>query len=122
MKKIALLRLCIVCLLGIAAKSVGGSSYCYVTPNPVPQYSQYEIVGGGFRSTYPLTIFLTSPLGESYIYNVFTDSNGNINPASAINPWYGTKFSDELGTTQLRIYYGFGNITKLQASCSLTVQ
>lgn len=106
----------------VSAKGAGTPPYCYVTPNPVPQYSQYEIVGGGFRSTYPLTIYLTSPLGESYVYALFTDVNGYINPDSTISPWYGEKFSDEIGTTNLKIYYGFGNTQKLQATCSFTVQ
>lgn len=123
MKKILFVcvLLAILSMPGIAARSAI-SPYCQVIPNPVPLYSTYQVTGAGFKPLQPLTIFLTSPLGETYILNTFTDAQGVINQDAYINPEYGTKFNDELGTTNVRVYYGFGPTRQLRASCSFTVQ
>lgn len=126
MKKIMLVCVALLVLVAFvspaSARGAKATPYCTVIPNPVPQYSRYEITGGNYRPTEFLFIILTSPLRETYILNTFSDSQGFINQDAYINPEYGTKFNDELGVTMVQVYYQVGSSPKLAASCSFTVQ
>ena len=98
------------------AYSANSTPNCLVTPDPVALNGFYTVSGSGYRITEPLLIYLTSPLGEQYIWNVFSDEVGSMHPFTT------NQYSYEAGGFSIRVYYGFGPRHKLLTTCSFMVQ